>query len=66
MRKVTMTMRTLIMRIMMMTLMKMKNMMVMKLTRMMMIKYDKNENERNNVLDSEKNILVPLPEISLI
>ncbi len=27
----------------------------MTLTRMMMIKYDKNENEQNNVLESEKN-----------
>jgi hypothetical protein len=33
----------------------MKNMMVMMLTRMTMIKYDKNENEENNVLESEKN-----------
>ncbi len=45
MKKVTMTMKTMIIKIMMMTLMKMKNMMVMKLTRRTMIKYDKNENE---------------------
>jgi hypothetical protein len=45
MRKVTMTMRTMIIKIMMMTLMKMKNMMVIMLTRMTMIKYDKNESE---------------------
>ena len=38
-----------------MTLMKMKNMMVMMLTRMTTIKHDKNENEYNNVLESEKN-----------
>ena len=37
-----------------MTLMKMKNMMVMTLTMMTMIKYDENENEQNNVLESEK------------
>jgi hypothetical protein len=43
--KVTMRMRTTMIKIMMMTLMKMKNMMVMMLTRMTMIKYDKNENE---------------------
>jgi hypothetical protein len=43
--KVTMTMRTMIIKIMMMLLMKMKDMMVIKLTRMMMIKYDKNEYE---------------------
>ena len=55
MRKVTMMMRTMIIKIMMMTLMKMKKMMVMTLTRMTMIKYDKNENEQNNVLESEKN-----------
>jgi hypothetical protein len=41
----TMTMRTMLIKIMMMTSMKIKNMMVMTLTRMMMIKYDKNENE---------------------
>ncbi len=39
----------------MMTLIKMKNMMVMMLMRMMMIKYDKNDHEQNNVLESEKN-----------
>ena len=41
-----------------MTLMTMKNMMVMPLTRMMMIKYDKNENKQNNVLESKKNHFV--------
>ena len=50
-----MTMRTMIIKIMMMTLMKMKNMVVMALSRMTMIKYDNNENERNNVLESENN-----------
>jgi hypothetical protein len=45
-----MMMRTMIIKIMMMTLMKMKNMMMMTLTRM-----TKNENESNNVLESEKN-----------
>jgi hypothetical protein len=45
MRKVTMPIRTMIIKMMMMTLMKMKNMMVMTLTGMMMIKYDKNEKE---------------------
>jgi hypothetical protein len=52
-----MTMRTMIIKIMMMTLMKMKNMMVMTLTRMTMIKCDKNENDWNNVLESEKKSL---------
>ncbi len=50
-----MTMRKMIRKIMMMTLMKMKNMMVMMLTKMTMIKYDKNEYEQNDVLESEKN-----------
>jgi hypothetical protein len=45
MRNVTMMMRTMIIKIMMMTLIKMKKMMVMTLTRMAMIKYDKKINE---------------------
>ncbi len=40
-----MMMRTMIIKIMMMTLIKMKKMMVMTLTRMAMIKYDKKINE---------------------
>jgi hypothetical protein len=40
-----MAMRTLIIKIMLMTLMKIKNMVVMTLTRMTMIKYGQNENE---------------------
>ncbi len=65
MRKVTMTMMTIIIKIMMMTLVK-TNMMVMTLTRITMIKYDKNENELNNVLESKKTTSVPLPKKSLI
>ncbi len=61
-----MMMRTMTIKIIMITLMKMKSMMVKMLTRMMMIKYDKNENETNNVSESEKNHFGPLSKISLI
>ncbi len=40
-----MVMRTMIIKIMLMTFMKMKNMIVVTLTRMTMIKYGQNENE---------------------
>ena len=61
-----MTIRTIKIKIMMMTLTKMKNMMVMMLTRMTMIKCDKMKMIKIMFSNLKKNALVPLPKISFI